>query len=118
MLRNAMIRRRSGTFAAISGWLLPSWLSASPTISNCRSTADRSKRSRVKSSKLLPRVKSSMAWAARCASQRKARASRSIDRLAAPLDARAEIRVVDRAGHDKIDRPAQQLFERLLEAKI
>src|SRR6266849_7923912 len=118
MLRKATMRGRSGTFAAISGWLLASWPNASPMISNCRSTADRSRMSCLKSSKLLPRVKSAMAPAALRASHRYLRGSRCIDGLAALLDARAEIGVLDRAVHDEIDRPAEECFERFLEAEI
>lgn len=64
MLRNATIRGRSGIFAAISGLLLASCPSASPMISNWRSTADLNSKSYEKSSKVFPWVKVVIAAAA------------------------------------------------------
>src|SRR5208282_1548711 len=118
MLRNATISRRSGTLAASAASRRASWRSASPAISNWRSTAERKTISRSKSAKVLPAVITAMAFAASRASHNRPLGSRCKNRLPRTLDARLHIRVTKRARLDEIDAAAEQCFKRLFEPEI
>src|SRR3984957_11808613 len=117
MLRKATIWRRSGILAASAASRRSSRLSASPRISNWRSTAERRTRSLSKFAKLLPAVIPPRAVAALLASHGRLFRSRFKDGLARPLDALLEIGIANRARLDKVDATAEQRLKRLFEAE-
>src|SRR5215831_11514746 len=113
-----MICRRSGTFCAVAASMRSSWASASPMISNCRSTADRKTMSRSKSAKLLPAVTAAITSAASPASHSRLFGSRCKDGLARAFDARLQVRVAQGARFDQIDRPTQEPLQCFLQSEI
>src|SRR5882672_8912420 len=118
MFRKAMIARRSGIWAAMVGSSRDSRANASPTISNCRSTADRKIRSASKSANVLPAVMVPIASAASCASHSRRFGSRFKNRFPRRVDAGLEIGVPQRAGLHEIDGAAEQRFEAVFQAQI
>src|SRR5215469_10376140 len=113
-----MISPMSGTFAASAASTHASCESASPTISNCRSTADRKTMSRSRSARALPAVITAMISAASRASHNSAFGSRFKDRLPGGLDARLEVRVADGTCFNEIDRTTEQLLQCFFEVEI
>src|SRR6516165_3425262 len=113
-----MICRRSGTFCAIAASMRASCASASPMISNCRSTADRKTMSPSKSAKLLPAVTAAITSAASRASHSRLFGSRCKDGLARAFDARLQVRIAHRTRFDQIDRPTQEPLQCFLQSEI
>src|SRR5215213_5865500 len=111
MLRNATILGSSGMLAAFTASRARNRLRASPTISNCRSTADLRSSSDSYASSDLPAVNRAMRLAASSASQRYLRASGSIKLLATRVDRFAKVRVHDRAVRYQVDATLEDGFE-------
>src|SRR5712664_3988943 len=118
MLRNATMRGNSGTIAAVSASTLRSCASASPTISNWRSTADRSKSSTAYASNDLSDTNWAIRSAAWSASQRYLRDSGRIDAFARCREARAKIWVYDRTGGNQVHLPIEEGLKSFLEGEV
>src|SRR6516225_7773595 len=113
-----MICRRSGTFCAVAASMRASCASASPMISNWRSTADRKTMSRSKSAKLLPVVTVAITSAASRASHSRLFGSPRKDGLARAFEARLQVRIAHGVRFDQIDRPTQEPLQCFLQSEI
>ena len=112
-----MIRRSRGIRPASFGWDFCRRFSAYSMISNLRSTAACICASPVKMALSMPLMKRGKSALVLSKSASRTRRSGRIDKLARPVDARAQIRVVDRAGFDEIDGAAMGMAQSLGEVE-
>ncbi len=110
-LRNAMIAAQSVIRSARSGACFVAARKASPTISNCRSTADRNITSRSYSSRVRPAANEARWSQASSTSVRYARRSRGIQHTPARVHALPEERVPDGALFHEVNPAPEQAFE-------
>src|SRR5688500_17158997 len=118
MFRKAMILRRSGMAAAMSGESLSRRASASPMMVNCRSTADRSISSPRYCSNCLPLVKRSIRSAATWISRRYFRASSRIEQDLFLLHALPEVGIGEAGRRDQVDGPGEQRLELFAQREV
>src|SRR4030088_1422230 len=112
-----MIARKSGIRSARAGSSFASRPSASPMISNFRSTAALTSSLCAYASESRPATKPVIASAAFWISHRYARASGRIDEFARALDRRKNIGVATRARLDQVDGAPEQALQALREAE-
>ena len=113
-----MISRQRGTAAASSGECLASYDKASPMISNCLSTAERTKSFDWYEAKSCPSRNLDTRFEACWMSHSQARGSRGIDELSAGIDTRKHIGVTYATGYQQIDRPVQDHFQLCFEPEV
>src|SRR5687767_2242193 len=113
-----MIRRCPGTRAANVGSNFASWESASPMISNWRSTAERTSALAQYASKVSPPANSSMRPPASRASHKNARGSRRIEDLFRAIDLRTNVGVSHGSGHDEVHGAREHRLQFVLEAEV
>src|SRR3990170_2373952 len=104
--------------AAMSGESRDRRERASPTMPNCRSTADLSNSSARYCSKRLPRVKRAMRSAAVWTSVRYFRASSRIEQDLFLLHALPEMGVAQAGGRDDVHRLGEQLLQLLPQGEV